>query len=128
MKKLILVSLLGLSINVSAQHYKLVSTKGYRYDGAPNWLVIGDKSNIKTIINEVYHKLGTKKFSVEIVDNQQASIYAKMEFNMQHLSTQQDNYLDRHIVAMYDGLLETSTNTYELTFGSNGNTENYEPK
>ena len=47
---------------------------------------------------------------------------------MQHLSTQQDNYLDRHIVAMYDGLLETSTNTYELTFGSNGNTVNYEPK
>ena len=128
MKKFLLLALFGLSFNSFGQNYKLVSTKGYRYDNARYLLVVGKKPDVKTIINEIYHILGTKKFSVMIVDNQEAANYELMEFRMERLNREQSNYLNKHIVAMFDGLLETSGQDYVLTYGSDGDDVTYEPK
>jgi len=125
MKKLLIVLfVLCLSSNSIGQNYSVFYTKGYRYDKAHSWVVIG--TDAKGIVNSVYHKLGTKKFSLLIVSDKQAAEYAKMEEQMSHLTNSQSSYLEKHTIATFDGELDTYEYKYSLDY--KGITSNYEPK
>ena len=130
MKRIILLSaLFGMSSRcLNAQTYQVYYKKGYRYDNAQSWIIIGkdDINDVKKTINDVYHKLGTKQFSLLIVNDNTAAVYAKMESDMLHLNRTQSLYLDKHTVATYDGELETFTHKHELDY-KDFVTE-YEPK
>jgi len=128
MKKLLfLLPLLTIGISCFSQSYKIIYSKAWRPDHAPYWLVIGKPKDCKKIINEVYHKLGTKKFSLVIVDDSKsADIWIKTD-KLIHIKMSEAQYLEKHTIAYYNGLLQSNMPEAPFEFWAD-EYGSYEPK
>ena len=123
-----------------SKYYKIIwQSEDKRYDHATTFLIVTDKNShqrMHELVNAFAKKLQSKKFSLDVFDNETAaqvyksSLYGANEVN--RIATKAElKLMDKHIVGAYTGELETMDEPHDIMYHGFGyekeSHETYEP-
>ena len=103
--------------------YELITKRSIRHDGAASYFALIDswksyddyRETVRSVIFDIACKAKTNKFSLDVYDDRDIATKRSSESLVERLSLD-DAIADKHLIAIYNGALETSPTYFDLSW------------